>query len=142
MPAKYEPADGPRQPRAMRRILVVEDADEVRHSIRDSLAFHGYMVIEAGDGAEALALLARGNIDAVVTDLWMPAIDGLELLTKLHKFRPELPVVAISGGAPGRAPVDYSVSLARTYGADAVFNKPFDNDDLVETLNALLEQAR
>lgn len=124
------------------RVLLVEDAEDVRWSIRDSLSYHGFAVTEARDGAQALALVNDGRFEAVVTDLWMPELDGLELLSRLHAMRPELPVVAISGGAPGRAPIEYSVSLAKTYGADRVFNKPFDNDDLAEALKELLSAPR
>lgn len=124
----------------MARILLVEDAPEVRESIKDSLELAGFEVDEAPDGKVACELLAARAYALMITDLWMPNLDGLDLLKHLRKVNPKLPVIAISGGAPGRAPIDYSVALATTYGADTVFHKPFDNDDLVDAVNALLLQ--
>ncbi len=124
----------------MARILLVEDFPEVRESIKDSLELAGFEVDEAPDGSVAIDFLAKGTYALVVTDLWMPHVDGLDLLKHLRKINPNMPVVAISGGAPGRAPVDFSVALANTYGADTVLDKPFDNDDLVDIINDLLAQ--
>ncbi|MEI8395512.1 MAG: response regulator [Rhodospirillaceae bacterium] len=124
----------------MTRILVVEDALEVRVSITASLEEAGFVVDEAADGAVALALLERQPCDLMITDLWMPNMDGLDLLKRLRAINPKLPVIAISGGAPRRAPIDYSVALADTFGADRVLHKPFDNDDLVDEVKKLLAQ--
>lgn len=124
----------------MARILLVEDALEVRESIKDALEEAGFAVNEAPDGVVALALLENHAFDLMITDLWMPNMDGLDLLKRLRAINPKLPVIAISGGAPRRAPIDYSVALADTFGADRVLHKPFDNDDLVDEVKKLLEQ--
>ena len=124
----------------MARILLVEDAPEVRESIKDSLELAGFEVDEAPDGKIATELLTERTYALLITDLWMPNVDGIDLLKHLRKANPKLPVIAISGGAPGRAPLDCSVALATTWGADAVFHKPFDNDDLIETVKDLLAQ--
>lgn len=124
----------------MPRILLVEDAPEVRISIRDSLKLAGFEVDEAPDGKVAIDLLAERPYALVITDLWMPHVDGLDLLKHLRKVNPNMPVVAISGGAPGRAPIDFSMALATTWGADVVLDKPFDNDDLIDIINDLLAQ--
>ncbi|MEI8397030.1 MAG: response regulator [Rhodospirillaceae bacterium] len=124
----------------MARILVVEDALEVRESIKDSLEDAGFTVEVASDGVVALDIQERQPCDLVITDLWMPNMDGLDLLKRLRAINPKLPVIAISGGAPRRAPIDYSVALADTWGADRVLHKPFDNDDLVEEVKKLLAQ--
>ncbi|MBI1209491.1 MAG: response regulator [Azospirillum sp.] len=115
----------------MSRILLVEDDADVRATLVVSLKIAGFEVDEANDGAEAFAALAQNSYDLIVTDLWMPKVDGIDLLKYLAGRRPKISVIAISGGAPGRAPLDFSVALAETYGADAVFHKPFDNDELV-----------
>ena len=124
----------------MTRILVVEDVLEVRVSITASLEEAGFVVDEAPDGAVALAILERQPCDLIITDLWMPNMDGIDLLKRLRAINPKLPVIAISGGAPRRAPIDYSVALANTWGADRVLHKPFDNDDLVDEVKKLLAQ--
>jgi len=121
-----------------RRILLVEDAEFVRQSIKDSLERAGYVVDEAQNGRAALDLYGKIAFDAIITDLWMPEMDGVDLLDHLRCRQANLPVIAISGGAPGKAPLDYSITLAQTFGADAVFHKPFDNDDLVAKVGELM----
>ena len=126
----------------MSTILVVDDEADVRLSLVLSFKRAGFDVTEATDGEQALALIDKGGFDLIVTDLWMPKVDGIALLKHLRIHWPEVKVIAISGGAPGRAPIDFSVALAETYGADAVFHKPFDNDDLIEFVRTmLLEKA-
>ena len=98
----------------------------------------GYEVEEAVDGLVAIELLQSRPYALLITDLWMPNVDGIDLLKRLRTINPKMPVIAISGGAPGRAPIDYSVALATTWGADVVLHKPFDNDDLVDEVKALL----
>ncbi len=122
----------------MARILVAEDAPAVRESIKDFFELAGFEVDEAPDGMVACELLEQRPYDLLITDLWMPNMDGLDLLRRLRKINPKLPVIAISGGAPGRAPIDYSVALATTWGADIVMHKPFDNSELVEAAKKLL----
>ena len=124
----------------MARILLAEDAPAVRESIKDFLILAGFEVDEAPDGQVACDLLAQSPYDLLITDLWMPNMDGLDVLKRLRKINPKLPVIAISGGAPGRAPIDFSVALATTWGADIVFHKPFDNEELVEAVRKLLAQ--
>ncbi len=122
----------------MTTVLLVEDNTQVRVSMVKSFTMAGIGVIEAADGEEALSLIDRGGYDLIITDLWMPKVDGIALLKHLATHRPETKVIAISGGAPGRAPIEFSAALAQTYGADAVFHKPFDNDDLIDVVNRLV----
>ena len=121
----------------MKRILLVDDVPAVRLSIRAALEAVGYQVQEAGDGREALDLLDSQAVDLIVTDLWMPNLDGVELLKRLRATNANIKVIAISGGGM-RKPIDVSAALAQTWGADAVLYKPFDNDDLVAEIRRLL----
>lgn len=122
----------------MRRILLVDDVEEVRFSIASTLHRHGFHVTEACNGLEALEQMTEASFDAVITDVWMPKTDGLELLRAIKMMENGPVVVAISGGAP-KASIEFSVALADAWAADAVFIKPFDNEDLVETLRSLLK---
>ena len=97
----------------------------------------GHQVLEAADGKEALELLGNQAVDLIVTDLWMPNLDGVELLKRLRAGNANIRVIAISGGGV-RKPIDVSAALAQTWGADAVLYKPFDNEDLVDEINRLL----
>ncbi|MBP2299221.1 response regulator [Azospirillum picis] len=121
----------------MYRVLLVDDVEEARFSIASTLQRHGFHVTEAHDGLEALNFLAEGSFDAVITDIWMPKTDGLELLRVIKAMEHSPVVVAISGGAP-KASIEFSVALADAWAADAVFIKPFDNTELVDKLNSLL----
>lgn len=121
----------------MCRILLVDDVEEVRFSIASTFHRHGFEVTEARDGLEAMERLTESNYDVVITDLWMPNTDGVELLRAINSMENSPAVIAISGGAPN-APINFSVALADTWGADAVFIKPFDNDELVDKVRSLL----
>jgi CheY-like chemotaxis protein len=121
----------------MKRILLVDDVPAVRLSIRAALETAGYQTVEAADGEEALTLLGSQSVDLIVTDLWMPNLDGVELLKRLRASNLNIKVIAISGGGT-RKPIDVSAALAQTWGADAVLYKPFDNDELVEEVKRLL----
>jgi CheY-like chemotaxis protein len=121
----------------MRRILLVDDVEEVRFSIASTLQRHGFHVTEACNGLEALERMTEASFDAVITDVWMPKTDGLELLRAIKTMENGPVVVAISGGAP-KASIEFSVALADAWAADAVFIKPFDNDELADKLRSLL----
>jgi PAS domain S-box-containing protein len=114
-------------------VLLAEDAELVRQHVRQILEANGYRVLEAADGAEALALgEARPEIDAVVTDLMMPTLGGIELARLLRERRPGLPVVFVSGytdnGLVARE-LDRSVLLVK---------KPFTPRELLHALRRAL----
>jgi PAS domain S-box-containing protein len=89
--------------RGSETVLLVEDHPEVRRLTREMLRQRGYRLIEAADGAEALALAAghQGPIDALVTDVVMPGMNGRELAARLLQQRPLVKVLLISGYAAG-----------------------------------------
>ena len=119
------------------KILIVDDAENVRYSLRTSLEDAGYAVDEAVDGEEALTRLDSDAFDLVVADVWMPRLNGIDLLQKMRAISPNTPVFVITGGA-ARIPIESTAAMARTWGADQVFYKPFDNDDLIA---AILERC-
>jgi signal transduction histidine kinase/ActR/RegA family two-component response regulator len=83
-----------------RRILLVEDEDLVRETLAANLEECGFSVLTAGSGAEALVLLGAGKaIDAIVSDLSMPGMDGLALIRAIHQQRPNLPAILLTGFA-------------------------------------------
>ncbi|CAO3377693.1 response regulator [Azospirillum argentinense] len=115
------------------RILVVDDAENVRYSLRISLEDAGYDVDEAADGEEALGKLRSAAFDLVVADVWMPRLNGIDLLQSMRRTSPATAVFVITGGA-ARIPIESTAAMARTWGADRVFHKPFDNEDLVAAI--------
>lgn len=121
----------------MKRVLIVDDAEEVRFSLGLALSGAGFEVQEAPDGREALRLLSESLFDLLVTDLWMPGVDGIALLKRIRTEQPRLKVLVVSGGGP-HTPLDFSDALARTWGADGVLLKPIATVDLLCEVNRLL----
>lgn len=117
-----------------RTVLVVDDDDEIRYSMRNLLVVSDFDVLLAADGAEALKLLERQRVDALVIDLMMPRLDGVGVIRALLSMPPEdRPSVIIV--------VSAHVELRRRImGLDVhrVFPKPFDALDLVNELSAAL----
>ncbi len=80
-------------------ILVADDEADIRASLKMILEYEGLRMIEAASGPEALEQIEKRDPDAVMLDIKMPKIDGLEALAEIRERRPELPVVMISGHA-------------------------------------------
>ena len=85
------------------QILVVDDDQAVRDSLSRSLHYSGYEVITAGDGLEALARLSSSRPDAVIMDVMMPRLDGLETTRMLRQSGNDVPNLATVGLANGQA---------------------------------------
>src|SRR5207302_4989969 len=81
------------------RILVVDDEPAMRRFLRTSLAAHGYQVIDAQNGTDALALLERNGVDALLLDLGLPDIDGLDVLKNVRAAGLSVPVIVLSSRA-------------------------------------------
>jgi DNA-binding NtrC family response regulator len=73
----------------------------------------------------------------IVSDIWMPEMDGISLLKEIRGAGNDVPVVVISGGAPN-APLTYTAPLASTFGAKAVVYKPFEKEELLKTIDAVM----
>jgi two-component system response regulator MprA len=118
------------------RILVVDDDPGVRESLRRSLAFNGYDVELAADGLEALAAVDRQRPDAVILDVMMPRLDGLETCRRLRAAGDDLAVLMLTAR---EAVADRVAGLDA--GADDYLPKPFALDELLARLRALLRRA-
>jgi CheY-like chemotaxis protein len=121
----------------MARILLVEDSPDVSLTVREILAASGHSVVEAASGKQALEKLKAGAFDAIVTDVWMPEMDGIAFLKEVRGAGNKIPIVVISGGAPN-APLSYTAPLASTFGANVVLYKPFEKAELLNALNSVL----
>jgi two-component system, OmpR family, response regulator MprA len=118
------------------RVLVADDDPAVRDSLRRSLAFNGYDVVTAIDGEEALRLVADVRPDAVVLDVMMPRLDGLEACRALRSAGNDVPVLLLTardGVADRVAGLDA--------GADDYLPKPFALEELLARLRALLRRV-
>mgnify|MGYP001492476328 CR=1 FL=1 len=118
-------------------ILIVEDDHELREMLRLSLTRRKFTVIEAGNGKEAIAHFKPSVTDLVIVDLIMPEEDGLKVIMRMKQIKPEIKIIAISGG--GKAgPANY-LQLARTLGADEAYPKPFSLHDLISRIETMLD---
>lgn len=116
-------------------ILIVEDVPAVRDAIALILTNAGHRIERAENGEQAEAFLRDPNFrfDAVVTDIWMPGIDGLQLLARWRSVRPETRFIVVSGGSRSM-PLEVSTAAAEARGADAVVFKPFEPEELLAAL--------
>ena len=117
---------------AAMKILVVDDEPPIRKLLRMGLAVHGYEVLEASNGRNALELLAK-KPDLVILDLGLPDIDGLELLKRIRHAQEGLPVVVLSSRGDEAGKV-----AALDLGADDYVTKPFGMEELLARMRAAL----
>ena len=118
-------------------ILVVDDEASIRESLRMILEYEGYRVEEAGSGAEALARVADRMPAAVVLDVKMPEMDGLEVLGAFRERGYEMPVLVISGHADVATAVE-----ATRRGAFDFFEKPLQRDRVLLSLRNAIENSQ
>ena len=123
----------------MAHILLVEDSPEVSLSVREILASAGHTVEDVATGKQALKALKASTFDAIVSDIWMPEMDGIALLKEIRGAGNDIPVVVISGGAPN-APLTYTAPLAATFGANMVVYKPFEKAELLKAIESVLAE--
>jgi DNA-binding response OmpR family regulator len=119
----------------MKPILIVDDDELLLESLLRTFraSGEGWDVRTAANGRQAIAMAAEMPSGIIVTDLMMPEMEGLETIMELRRTRPDLPVIAMSGG--GR----YGDHLreAQLFGARYVLRKPFTFEELVRCLRAL-----
>ena len=101
-----------------RRILLAEDQEDVRLTIRLLLDVDSHTIVEAANGRDALAMFSPGAFDLVITDFVMPNMKGDELASRIKAISPSQPVLMITGSSGELIPQDLQV--------DALLEKPFD----------------
>src|SRR5437660_4335053 len=117
------------------RILVVDDDRAVRESLRRSLEFNGYQVELASDGSQALEAIIADRPDAMVLDVMMPRLDGLEVARRLRSTGDDLPILVLTA----RDTVSDRVA-GLDAGADDYLPKPFALEELLARMRALLRR--
>jgi two-component system, NtrC family, response regulator HydG len=119
------------------RVLIADDDPGVLYTLREILETEGLEVAQAKDGAEALEMFDAAPVPLVVTDLRMPRMDGMQLLSKLAARAPAPKVVVITAHGSERQAVE-----AIKAGAYDYFRKPFDNDELLAVVRRAIEAVR
>ena len=113
----------------MQNVLVIDDELDVRDAIERVLTRAGYSVRTAGDASDALAERRRSQADVVITDIIMPEQEGIETIMRMKRERPEVKIIAISGG--GRIGNVDVLTAAKSLGADHIIAKPFEAEELL-----------
>jgi len=120
----------------MSRILVIDDERAIRNTLKDVLEYEKYSVDLAEDGPTGIALFSQGSYDAVLCDIKMAKMDGIEVLQKLMEESPDTPVIMISGHGNIESAVD-----AIKKGAFDFLEKPLDLNRLLITIRNAFDKA-
>ena len=123
----------------MKTILVVDDDRHLRTIVQRALALSGYQVHETSNGFDALRLLDQLHPDLVITDVYMPDMDGIEFVRKAKQGinRPEM--IVMSGG--GNMSVEAVLEIATKLGARQTLRKPFSTDELLQAVTAVFKET-
>jgi UDP-3-O-[3-hydroxymyristoyl] N-acetylglucosamine deacetylase len=117
-------------------ILVVDDEEKIRRTLRGVLADEGFEVMEAADGRAALDLIENQAPRLAIVDVWMPAVDGIELVRRMKEQAPSVPIIVISG----HGTIETAVRVIRL-GAFDFLEKPFQLDTLLRVVNRALGET-
>ncbi len=123
----------------MARILVADDDRPLRDALRTTLELDGHDVVLAANGDEAFRLYQEGGFELVITDLYMPHMDGIELIMSLRQKNSDATILAMSGIEPNGRP-DY-LNAAMDFGASAAIRKPFTGPALLSKVHEVLDHA-
>ena len=121
----------------MAKFLVVDDDLQIRTLVRLTLEEAGHRVIEASDGTEGITSYHLRRPDIVITDIYMPQMEGLQFIRELRTLYGDVKIIAISGGAQFVA--GNFLGMALELGARAALDKPFSPTDLMKAANEILE---
>jgi len=121
----------------MRTVLIVDDKEMMRDSVCSTLDRAGFTVVSSPDGAAALELVARQRPDAIVTDMRMPGMTGIELLEKVRQIDEDVPVVLMTAFGT----IETAVK-AMKLGAFDYLTKPFEGDELIISVKRAIEHSR
>jgi len=117
-------------------ILIVDDEAQFRKMLRQMLERAGYEVMEAADGKEGEKLYRLFQPSLMITDIFMPEKEGLETIMQTVREFPDAKIIAMSGG--GREGDDLFLRHAKQFGADRVLKKPFERQELLQTVSNAL----
>jgi CheY-like chemotaxis protein len=122
------------------RILIIDDDPAVQTTIQLLLERAGHSVALASDGREGLDAFATEQFDLLLLDVFMPGMDGLETMRMIHRKKPKMPIIVISGRpfVPDLSPEPDYLGMATKLGAVCSLPKPFKPADLLATVASCL----
>ncbi len=122
----------------MALVMIVDDDQQILRLLAEIIEKEGHQIVSAEDGEQAFQQFQKHPIDLVITDLLMPNKEGLELIQELRSIRPELKIIAYSGG--GQMQPDNYLDFAKGMGADRVFSKPIPIKELTAAVAELISE--
>ncbi len=120
----------------MATILIIDDEEAIRNALRDILEMEDYDIEEAKDGIEALSKIKQKGYDAIICDIKMPKMDGMEVLERVQILSPDIPIIMISG----HGDIDTAVETVKK-GAFDYISKPPDLNRLLITIRNALDKS-
>lgn len=120
----------------MARILIIDDAQDVRQTVRGFLEAEGHELFEAENGVNGMAKFKSLQPALVIIDILMPHQDGIETIRQIRTIDPDVKIVAISGG--GQSAAAAFLMLADKSGANISLEKPLRRSDFIAEINRLL----
>jgi DNA-binding response OmpR family regulator len=118
--------------RKKKKILVIDDADGIRKFLKITLENYQYTVIESNEGANGIEKFKSEKPDMVILDLGLPDIDGIDVLKTIRAFDDKTPIAILTVRSEERY-----INAAYKAGADAYVTKPFQIDQILETIEEL-----
>jgi DNA-binding response OmpR family regulator len=120
----------------MYRILIIDDEPHILLMLKKMLEQEGYEIDLAANGIEGIDLFKKSRANLVITDIIMPEKEGLETIREMRRIKPDLKIIAMSGG--GKVSADNYLEIARIFGAGKVIAKPFTKQEMVSAVHDLL----
>jgi two-component system alkaline phosphatase synthesis response regulator PhoP len=120
----------------MKKILIIEDARNIRIALEDDLKFEGYQVISAATGPEGLEKALDLNLDIIILDLMLPELNGLEICKELRRRNIGTPIIMLTARSQ-----EFDKVLGLELGADDYITKPFSPFELQARIKALLRRS-
>ena len=122
----------------MTTVMIIDDDPAIRKLLALVLCRNGFDVVTADSGRTALQKLQNSSVQLVITDIFMPELDGIEFICEANKIRPDLKIIAISGGSASISP-EFYLSVAKNVGAVTILEKPVQSSTLIQTISDLME---
>ena len=118
--------------------MIIDDDPAIRKLYKQMLSRKGFDVVTADNGRIALQKLKSRPVELVITDIFMPELDGIEFIAEVNKRKPDLKIIAVSGGNSYISPELY-LSIAKNLGAVTILDKPVKSHELIQTINDILD---
>jgi CheY-like chemotaxis protein len=131
----------------MSHVLLIDDSERVRETVKVMLESAGFDVSVASDGVDGLNQFREDRFDVVVSDVVMPRKDGLETIREIRDLSPDIPIIAMSGGTHfsdhgcGQGLTSYALCAAEELGATRAISKPFSRQELLDAIGESVMEA-